>query len=96
MIAIEERGMVLAICGQDESGNLLDTCEAYFDQEKNWRIFNTLNYKGRNIGLCKFVEGRDGEKRYLVYAFGKQAIEKLDLSRKPLEQKWELLQIKNF
>jgi hypothetical protein len=31
MLAIEEKGLVLALCGQDESGNLLDTCEAYFE-----------------------------------------------------------------
>lgn len=85
MIAIEERGIILALCGQDESGNLLDTCEAYFDQEKNWRIFNTLNFKGKNIGLCKFVEVKETEKRYLVYAFGKQGIERLDLNKKPAD-----------
>jgi len=96
MIAIEERGLVLALCGQDESGNLLDTCEAYFEQDKNWRIFNTLNFKGKNLGLCKFVESKDSEKRYLVYAFGKQGIERLDLNKKPVDQKWELLLIKNF
>jgi 6-phosphogluconolactonase (cycloisomerase 2 family) len=29
MIAIIERGMMLVVGGEDESGNLLDTCEAY-------------------------------------------------------------------
>ena len=29
MIAIIERSMMLVVGGEDESGNLLDTCEAY-------------------------------------------------------------------
>ena len=30
MVTIAEKAMILAIAGEDESGNLLDTCEAYF------------------------------------------------------------------
>ena len=55
MIAVIEKGMILTIGGEDESGNLLDTCEAYIVQENNWRIINTLNNKGKNLGLCKFT-----------------------------------------
>ena len=29
MIALIEKGMILAVGGEDESGNILDTCEAY-------------------------------------------------------------------
>jgi len=55
MVTIIEKSMTLAIGGEDESGNLLDTCEAYFMHENSWRIINNLNNKGKNLGLCKFV-----------------------------------------
>jgi hypothetical protein len=29
MIYVEERGCVLAVGGEDENGNLLDSCESY-------------------------------------------------------------------
>ena len=54
MITIIERGIILAVGGEDESGNLLDTCEAYILQDNTWKIINTLNNKGKNLGLCKF------------------------------------------
>lgn len=43
MIHIEEKRLVLAIGGEDENGNLLDTCEVYSRQDKTWKMLNTLN-----------------------------------------------------
>ena len=47
MIAIPEKGMVLVVGGEDESGNLIDSCEAYFTQENTWRIITALNNKAK-------------------------------------------------
>lgn len=93
MITIPEKAMILAIAGEDESGNLLDTCEAYFVQENAWRIISTLNNKGKNLGLCKFVKVNTTthEKSFIIYAFGQTFIEKLDLQLKPADQKWQVV-----
>lgn len=66
--------------------------------EKQWRVINTLNNKGKNLGLCKFtrdVRKQTYEKIVMVYAFNKAFVERLDFSRKPEDLKWEEIKIKN-
>ncbi|CDW79004.1 kelch motif family protein [Stylonychia lemnae] len=97
MIYIDEKRQVLAVGGEDENSNLLDTCELYSMSEKQWRMLNTLNQRGKNISLCKFVKDKkDGERPIYVYAFGKLAIERIDLSKIPISPRWDELNVKNF
>lgn len=56
MIMVEEKGIILAVGGEDENGNLLDSCESYNFQDNQWKMLNSLNNKGKNIGLCKFIK----------------------------------------
>jgi hypothetical protein len=59
-------------------------------------MLNTLNQRCKNIGLCKFIkDGKRGEDRPVyVYAFGKLAIEKMEIGS--LNPKWEEIIVKNF
>jgi N-acetylneuraminic acid mutarotase len=43
MIYIEEKDLVLAVGGEDENGNLLDSCESFNVKDKLWKMLNTLN-----------------------------------------------------
>ena len=76
MILVEEKQMILVVGGEDENNNVLDSCEAYSLQEGQWRVLNTLNQKGKNLGLCKFISTKAGFKQILVYSFGRQQVEK--------------------
>jgi hypothetical protein len=69
MIYIEETGQVLAVGGEDENGGLLDSCELLNLSEGNWKMLNSLNYRNKQLSLCKFViESKTIHKLY-VYAF---------------------------
>jgi len=96
MIYIEERGCVLAVGGEDENQGLLDSCESFNVQDQAWKMLNTMNQKSKNVGLCKFVrDGRRGEERPIyVYAFGKLAVERVEISSS--SPKWEELIVKGF
>ena len=80
MIIVEEKQMILAVGGEDENCNLLNSCESYSTQDNQWKVLNTLNNPGKQMSLCKFNTSRNGEKRILVYAFNKQHIERVNLS----------------
>ncbi len=60
MIYIEEINCVLAVGGEEENQNLIDSCEMYNIQDQQWKMLNTLNQRVKNVGLCKFV--KDGRK----------------------------------
>ena len=56
MLLVEEKGIILTVGGEDENGNLLDSCEIYNYSGNTWKILNTLNNKGKNVGICKFTK----------------------------------------
>lgn len=82
--------------------NLLDSCELYNKEDKTWKMLNTLNQRSKNIALCKFskdkYKGELGvnEKPIYVYAFGKQAIERIEITKTPINPRWEELNVKGF
>ena len=43
MLLIEEKGMILAVGGDDGQGNMLDTCEAFSFSDNQWRTLNQMN-----------------------------------------------------
>lgn len=55
MILVEEIGTILAVGGEDENGNHLDSCEQLKLFENQWKVMSSLNNKGKNISLCKFI-----------------------------------------
>jgi len=59
MIMIEEKQIILAVGGEDENGNLLNTCEAYNLFENQWKVLNSLNHPGKGMSLCNFNATRD-------------------------------------
>ena len=70
MIYLEEKKQIVVVGGEDEAGNLLDSCEIMSMKDNNWNVMNNLNNKGKNLGLCKFLEtGKKDEITY-IYAFG--------------------------
>lgn len=72
MIYIEEKRFILVVGGEDENSNLIDSCELYSMGDKSWRMLNTMNQKGKNMGLCKFSkEKKEADKPIFIYAFGK-------------------------
>lgn len=89
---------MLAVGGEDENGNLLDSCESYGVREQTWRMMNTMNQRSKNVGLCKFSSGsrKDQNKPIFVYAFGKLAIERIELTKTPVNPRWEELIVRNF
>ena len=56
MIYIEEKNIILTVGGEDLHLNQLDSCEVLDLSDNKWRFLNTLNNKGKNIGLCKFIK----------------------------------------
>ncbi len=98
MIYIEEKDQVLAVGGEDENGSLIDSCESYSVREGTWKMLNTLNQRTKNVGLCKFTTGskKDQTKPIWVYAFGKLAIERIELTKVPVSPRWEELIVRNF
>jgi len=46
-----------------------------------------LNNRGKNLGLCKFtrMNPQTHDKSHIIYAFGANFIEKLDLQLKPAD-----------
>lgn len=94
MIYMEEKDIVLAVGGEDENGNQLDTCELYNCGDNSWRMLNTLNNRVKNAGLCKFtVETKNNSQMY-IYCFGKYSVERVDLMRTPIDTRWEELNVK--
>ena len=98
MIFIEEKNLVLVVGGEDENQHLLDSCESFNLNEGQWKMLNTLNQRTKNVGLCKFMTGskRDADRPIFVYAFGKLAIERIELTKTPISPRWEELIVKNF
>ena len=47
MVLIEEKDVVLVVGGEDENGNLLDSCEIYNTQDNQWKVLNSMNNKGK-------------------------------------------------
>ena len=97
MIYIDNKNLIFTVGGEDENGNLLDSCEVYTTNDNHWKMLNTLNYKGKNLGLCKFIKEnkKSGDRQY-IYAFGKKAIERIDISKTPIDPKWEELTVSNY
>jgi N-acetylneuraminic acid mutarotase len=56
MVYIDELEAVLAVGGVNDTGSLLDSCELLVFKNKKWKIIGSLNYKGKNLSLCKFVK----------------------------------------
>eukprot|EP00347_Sterkiella_histriomuscorum_P023731 403333576 len=101
MIYIEEKRFVLVVGGEDENNNLLDSCELYNRSDKSWKMLNTLNQRGKNISLCKFVKDKkadltSADKPIYVYAFGRVAIERIEVTKIPINPRWEELNVKGF
>lgn len=80
MISIEEKKMVLAVGGEDENGNLVDSCEAFSIPENQWKVLNTLNTPGKLMSLCKFNSKFGKEDRLLIYSFNRNNIERINLN----------------
>ena len=74
MIHVEEKGMILAVGGEDENGGLLDSCEMYNTVDNNWKMLNSLNYRSKGVCLCKFVLENKNVMRIFVYAFDKNGV----------------------
>lgn len=92
-----EKGTVLVVGGEDGSGALLDSCEIYKRSDPtSWKPFASLNNRGKNVGLCKFSEDATskGPAKVYIYAFTRNAIERVDLGKQPAPTKWEELNIK--
>jgi Kelch motif len=96
MLLVEDKQLLLVVGGEDENHNILDSCEAYSLQENQWRVLNTLNNKGKNLGLCKFYNNKGGVKQLYAYAFGSKGVERIDLSKTPIDPKWEEVKVKNI
>lgn len=56
MIYIDELEAVLVVGGINDTQSQLDSCELMIFSEKMWKPFSSLNYKGKNLSLCKFVK----------------------------------------
>ena len=93
MLYITEQHQALALGGADENNDYLDSCEVYSLKDNSWKLMNTMHQKGKQLGLCKFVkEGKKGDlggPRIYVYAFGSQNIERIDMTKIPIDSKWE-------
>ena len=77
ILYIDEMDAALVVGGENESGSLLDSCEILKFKDKKWKQICSLNYKGKNLGICKFVK----DQQYIqVYAFGINFIEVIDLT----------------
>jgi hypothetical protein len=95
MIYIEERGYVIAVGGEEENnGGLLSSCEQFNIGENSWKMFNSLNNSGKNLSLCKFVKDSKTDTRLVLYCFGRNFVERIDLNKIPLDSKWEELKFK--
>jgi hypothetical protein len=93
MILLEEAKAVLAVGGEDENGNLLNSCEFYSLADNNWKTLNSLNNPGKGISLCKFTGMREQDRRIFVYAFNKTHIERMNLQSINTNPKWDDIKI---
>ena len=95
---IEEKGLIMAVGGEDGHGNLLDKVEIYSVEKNMWKVLNCLKNPGKNMGICKFLKQSKtakGEKQVLIYVFGRNVIERINLDKVPLDEKWEEVKLKN-
>ena len=98
MVLVEEKSMIIIVGGEDENGNVLDSCEIMNIKENSWKVFSSLNNKGKNLGLCKFTKEnrRSGEKFIYIYAFNNNIIERINVNSLKIDTKWEILKVKSM
>ena len=94
MIYVDEKNGFLTVGGENENGSLLDSCEFYSKAEKQWKVVSTLNFKGKNLGLCKFSRESRKDGIVYIYCFGRQSIERVEITKTPISTKWEEIIVK--
>jgi hypothetical protein len=91
-----DKGSVLVVGGEDGNGTILSSCEILKRSDSTgWKSFPSLNNSGKSVGLCKFIEDSSkGAGKIYIYALTRNAIERIDLGKHPLPNKWEELNVK--